>query len=235
MYGISHCFLVFYIYSIFGYILEILGIFISKKKIVYNRGYLLGPYLPIFGFGALFVTLFLTKYYNEPIVLFVMGMAVCGVLEYFTSFILEKAFNLRWWDYSNKKFNINGRICLETMVMFGIGSVLLICIFNKYLFYLISLFPNHVIITLSIVLFMIIIFDTILSTNKIGKLSKDVVLINTKDATREIKKRIKDSLQENYYYYMRLLKAFPLLEKRDKNIKEIKKMLEEKKRGDNNE
>ncbi len=235
MYGISHCFLVFYIYSIFGYILEILGIFISKKKIVYNRGYLLGPYLPIFGFGALFVTLFLTKYYNEPIVLFVMGMAVCGVLEYFTSFILEKAFNLRWWDYSNKKFNINGRICLETMVMFGIGSVLLICIFNKYLFYLISLVPNHVIITLSIVLFMIIIFDTILSTNKIGKLSKDVVLINTKDATREIKKRIKDSLQENSYYYTRLLKAFPLLEKRDKNIKEIKKMLEEKKRGDNNE
>ena len=235
MYSISHCFIVFYIYSIFGYILEILGIFISKKKIVFNRGYLLGPYLPIFGFGALFITLFLTKYYNEPIVLFVMGMVLCGVLEYFTSFILEKAFNLRWWDYSDKKYNINGRVCLETMIMFGIGSVLLVCIFNKYLFYLISLIPNHVIITIAIVLFMIIIFDTIISTSKIESLSKDLVLIDKKDATGEIKNRIKESLSNNHYYYDRLLRAFPNLKRNDLRINKVSLMIERRKRGDNNE
>ena len=235
MYSISHCFIVFYIYSIFGYMLEILGIYISKKKIVFNRGYLLGPYLPIFGFGALFITLFLTKYYNEPIVLFIMGMVLCGVLEYFTSFILEKAFNLRWWDYSEKKYNINGRVCLETMVMFGVGSVLLICVFNKYLFYLISLIPNHVIITIGIVLFVIIIIDTIISTSKIESLSKDLVLIDKKDATGEIKTKIKESLNNNHYYYDRLLKAFPYLKRSDSRIDKVSRIIERRKRGDNNE
>lgn len=110
-------FLLFFIYSVMGWILEITCKFIEYKKFA-NRGFLIGPYCPIYGFGALFITLFLGRYSNDIIALFVMTILICGVLEYFTSYIMEKIFKLRWWDYSRRKYNINGRICLDTLIPF---------------------------------------------------------------------------------------------------------------------
>ena len=60
-------------------------------------------------------------------------MVLCGSLEYATSFIMEKAFNARWWDYSEMRFNINGRVCLETLVPFGIAGLLIVYLFNPFL------------------------------------------------------------------------------------------------------
>ena len=100
----------FITYSIIGWVIEEIDILILQKKVV-NRGFLIGPYCPIYGFGSLFIILFLNKYLDDPIVLFFMTMISCGILEYLTSFIMEKIFKTRWWDYSDEKFNINGRIC----------------------------------------------------------------------------------------------------------------------------
>jgi len=66
------------------------------------------------------ITILLQKYSNDPIALFALGMIICAILEYFISYLLEKIFKARWWDYSTKKFNINGRVCLETMIPFGL-------------------------------------------------------------------------------------------------------------------
>ena len=112
-------FLLFIIYSIIGWILEIIFAFINLKKFV-NRGFLIGPYCPIYGAGCLLLTILLSKYAEDTIVLFALSIIICSILEYLTSWIMEKIFKLRWWDYSDMKFNINGRICLETMIPFGI-------------------------------------------------------------------------------------------------------------------
>ena len=113
--NVSVYFILFIIYAMIGWFIEIINGLIQTKKFV-NRGFLIGPYCPIYGVGGILITLLLSKYYDDPIVLFFMGIAVCGILEYLTSYIMEKFFKARWWDYSKRKFNINGRICLETII-----------------------------------------------------------------------------------------------------------------------
>ena len=117
--------LIFFIYGIAGWVMESTMISIKNKKFV-NRGFLIGPICPIYGYGVVFVSLFLKKYQDDIIATFVMSIIICGVLEYFTSYFMEKFFHARWWDYSKKKFNINGRICLENLFLFGIASILII-------------------------------------------------------------------------------------------------------------
>ena len=111
--NVSVYFILFIIYAMIGWCIEIINGLIQTKKFV-NRGFL--------------ITLLLSKYYNDPIVLFFMGIAVCGILEYLTSYIMEKIFKARWWDYSKRKFNINGRICLETIIPFGLLGCFIIYI-----------------------------------------------------------------------------------------------------------
>ena len=92
-------FLLFIIYSIMGWIMEVVNQIVSQKKFV-NRGCLIGPYCPIYGCGAVLITVLLNKYLNDPITFLIMAILLCGILEYLTSYIMEKVFNLRWWDYS---------------------------------------------------------------------------------------------------------------------------------------
>ena len=94
---------------------------------------LLGPYCPIYGCGCLLLIVTLDNVKNHPIYLFLLTGLICSSLEYFGSYILEKMFNARWWDYTNYKFNLNGRICLETMLPFSILGTLVVYYLNPYL------------------------------------------------------------------------------------------------------
>ncbi len=228
-------FLLFYFYSIVGYVCEIISIYRLKKKLALNRGYLLGPYLPIFGFGGLIITVFLSRYNKELLTLFILGMFYCGTLEYFTSYLLEKIFHLRWWDYSSRKYNINGRVCLETIIMFGVGAIILVKFSNDVIFNILDKIPNHILTPVAVVLFSIMIFDTIISTKAVIKLKSDINLVDTKDATQTLKKKTKESLKNNYFYYERIFKAFPHMIKSNEGAKTISKLLKEEKRGEKNE
>ena len=112
------------VYSILGWIYESIVCSIQEKKWV-NRGFLNGPYCPIYGAGAVLDIIILGNIQN-PILLFLLGATLTCTLEYLTSYFMEKIFNARWWDYSDFKFNLNGRICLLGAVVFGAFSVLLI-------------------------------------------------------------------------------------------------------------
>ena len=236
LYTLSQYFLLFYFYSIIGYISEVLSIYRLKKQFIWNRGYLLGPYLPVFGFGALITTVFLRVYQNQPITLFVLGMVYCGTLEYMTSLVLEKIFHLRWWDYSKKKYNINGRVCLETSVLFGLGAVIHVKVVCEVFFSILQSLPKYGIITIAIIIFIIMLIDFIISTVEIIRLKKDIKIVGTKDATSEIKKKMKESLQNNYYYYERILRAFPHLRQSNTDVKEIhtelKKIMDKRKKDE---
>ena len=126
-------FLLFISYSVIGWIMETILKTIEYKKFV-NRGFLIGPYCPIYGCGALLMTFLLQGYVHDPIVLFVFNIIICSILEYSTSYIMEKIFKARWWDYSYTKYNINGRICLDTMIPFGLLGLLMMYVINPFIY-----------------------------------------------------------------------------------------------------
>ena len=208
-YVISSWFLFFFLYSVVGYIAEIIVVSINSKKIVLNRGFLIGPYLPIYGFGSLIMLIFLRRYEEDPIVLFVMGAFFCIALEYFTSLIMEKIFKLRWWDYSDKKFNINGRVCLDNALLFGIAGILVVKVIHPLLEDLIYLLPSGLTIGLAIFLFIVMFIDLCESCYITFRLKINFNKYLHKDATKEIKEEMMKAIKKHIILTSRLVKAFP--------------------------
>ena len=124
MIAIRILFLEFIIYSFLGYILECIYSSIVDKRINFNRGFFNGPYCPIY--GATLVILQIQNYLGLDLVTSICSAIVLiAFTEYFTAFVLECIFKRTWWDYSRKKFNIKGRVCLDNLILFGIGSVII--------------------------------------------------------------------------------------------------------------
>ena len=125
-------FICFMIYSFLGYICEVIYVSIGRRKFT-NRGFLYSPVCPIYGFGAIIILISLNRLYNYWYLVFILGILLTSLLEYITSFIMEAIFHLRWWDYSNKKYNINGRVCLLNSILFGILVLIVIYIINPFI------------------------------------------------------------------------------------------------------
>jgi len=124
-------FLYFVIYSFIGWIFESVYCSVRDKKVT-NRGFLTGPFIPIYGFaGIIFVIVFYGRDYTL-IGLFATSMLIASALEYITSYLMEKIFNARWWSYADDPFNLNGRICLGASVAFGFLSVIAVEIIHPY-------------------------------------------------------------------------------------------------------
>lgn len=182
--------------------MEVTITLIRDKKIV-DRGFLIGPYCPIYGTGCLLLITLLDKYKSDPITLFIMSIVICSILEYTTSYVMEKLFKARWWDYSRFKFNINGRICAETMIPFGILGVLVVYYLNPFLLKIIN--TNTILFTIMIIVF---ITDFCVSFGIITSLKTTINDI-TKDSTEEITKRVREIIKQRSYFHQRLIKAFP--------------------------
>ena len=101
----------FIIYSFLGWIMESIFRSIAEKKLI-NTGFLRGPFCPIYGFGAIIMFIFLESLQNKPIILFIVSVIVLTAWEYIVGVLLEKIFKTKYWDYSEHKFNFQGRICL---------------------------------------------------------------------------------------------------------------------------
>lgn len=195
---------------------------IKTKKIVLNRGFLIGPYLPIYGNGAMIIIFCLQRYMNDPIVLFFMAAIISTALEYFTSYIMEKVFKARWWDYSSKKYNINGRVCLENSLLFGIGSLLIMYLINPFFENMLFEASNISVIVFGIIFLTIYLIDTVFSIGIVYKISKTSVFIK-KDVTDQINEKVHALLKHNFNLKLRLLNAFPDLKENDlyKKVNEI--------------
>lgn len=206
----KNIFFVFFVYSIIGWIVEIIDCFIYEKKFV-NRGFLIGPYCPIYGFGCTFITICLSGT-EDFVSLFLKSALICSVLEYFTSYIMEKLFKYRWWDYSKRKFNINGRICLETTIPFGLGACLIIKIINPFLFKILGLMNNTLSTILFVLLLIVIIIDTIFSIFFVSKIN-DVEKNSKIDSTEELKQKMIGFIKNGKTFYKRIFDSFPGLKK----------------------
>ena len=204
---VAKYFILFMIYSFMGWCMEVLTVFIPKKKFV-NRGFLIGPYCPIYGYGCLLIIILLKNNLDDPLALFLKAIVICSLLEYFTSFFMEKLFNARWWDYSNKKFNINGRICLETMLPFGILACLVMYVLNPFFESKINLLPDLAVLIIAGILFVIYLVDNIISFKIISGFSKTVKKV-AKDSTEEITSKVRNILKQKNILTKRLTEAFP--------------------------
>lgn len=125
----SYLFLTFCLYSFLGWVCESTYCSIGEKKLI-NRGFLNGPVCPVYGFGAVIVVKLLTPFENNLVLLFLTGMAATSLLEYFTGYLLETLFHTKWWDYSQRRCNIHGRVCLRNSLMFGGLSVVAMKLVN---------------------------------------------------------------------------------------------------------
>ena len=221
-------FLLFISYAFLGWCMEVTCKFIQYKKFI-NRGFLIGPYCPIYGWGALAITILLKRYMEEPLVLFVMSTLICSIIEYLTSYFMEKKYHARWWDYSNKKFNINGRICLETLIPFGILGVAIMYGTNPILFKLYNQIPQLVINILTVILFIGFILDNIISSNIISSINVEGNKL-IKDNTEEITEKIKQVLRQKSWLHRRLINAYPGLKDIKVKIKKVEQKIDERRK-----
>lgn len=225
---VYYYFLYLIFYSFIGYICEVIYVHMGTKKWI-NRGFLYGPIIPIYGFGALLVSLLLTGYYNDPIVIIVMSMIICSSLEYFISFLMEQIFHNRWWDYSTQKYNINGRVCLKNTILFGIGSLGIIYLINPVFDNLIKLIGLKWQMYLTIIIFFIVLIDFIISF--IEALRVNHILPNLDKIINEYDKKHNIKINK---IKTRLLDAFPYLTYNNNElINKLKKLKKEFRKNKN--
>lgn len=166
---------------------------------------------------------------EDPLVLFVMSTIICSIIEYLTSYFMEKKYHARWWDYSNKKFNINGRICLETLIPFGILGVAIMYGTNPILFKLYNQIPQLVINILTVILFIGFIVDNIISSNIISSINVEGNKL-IKDNTEEITEKIKQVLRQKSWLHRRLINAYPGLKDIKVKIKKVEQKIDERRK-----
>lgn len=124
-YSILSYIFMFFCTSIVGWIWEV-SLHLFQYGSFVNRGTLHGPWLQIYGFGGIILLILLKKVRKNPVLTFILSMLVCGIIEYSTAWYLETFKHARWWDYDGFFLNIQGRVCLEALIAFGIGGILFI-------------------------------------------------------------------------------------------------------------
>ena len=222
-------FLLFISYAFLGWCMEVGCKYVQFGKFI-NRGFLIGPYCPIYGWGAIAITILLKRYTYDPLVLFIMSTLVCSIIEYFTSYFMEKKYHARWWDYSSKKFNINGRICLETLIPFGILGLFIMYVTNPMLFKIYQSMSKIVVHIISITLFIIFIVDNIISSNIISSVNVEGSKL-VKDNTEEITEKVKQILREKSWLHRRLINAYPNLKDIRVKIKQVKEKVKDRRKN----
>ena len=163
-YSIPTLILIFFSFSLAGWLWEVFLHLINDGVFV-NRGIMHGPWLPIYGTGGVLVLILLNKFRDKPVLEFISIIIVCGIVEYFTSYYLEIAHNgEKWWDYSGYFLNLNGRICAEGLLVFGLGGMAAVYVLAPMLDNLIKKINTKVVITVSIILVTIFAVDNIYSS-----------------------------------------------------------------------
>ncbi len=143
--GISLYYIIswFFIYSFLGWAWESAYVSIKNKKLV-NRGFINGPLCTIYGAGAVTIYLLLRPFEKNLALLYLGGVITATALEYVTGWIMETVFHTRWWDYSNKKFNLHGYISLASSLLWGAFSILLFKLLQPFVSWITSLYPQSI-------------------------------------------------------------------------------------------
>lgn len=185
-----YIFYMFIIYGFLGWIYESLYVSIRKKTLI-NRGFLTGPIIPIYGFGALLFYLLLWNIRDNLFLNFIGGAFYATVLEYITSLLLEAFFHTKWWDYSNRPLNIKGRVCLAASVLWGFFSLVMLHLVHPLINNFINLIPRKYGEIAGYIIIPVFITDII--TTVIDTVKFDRLLDKVQTLRQEIVEYIKES------------------------------------------
>lgn len=194
LYDVDTIVLTFFIYSVLGWICEVVYCSVPKKHFV-NRGFLFGPYLPIYGFGATFVIVLLEPFYDSWPMVMILSAVITSVLEYITSFLLEKIFKVKLWDYSTYPLNLNGRICALNSTLFALLSLFIIYVINTPVYSFLSSLNPTLVQILSLLVTAVMSADAALAVNKMSQFQHAMKEIaKARSEAEEKLKMIKSSL-----------------------------------------
>lgn len=196
----------FLVYSFIGWIIEVVFSFFVEGKFI-NRGFLVGPLVPIWGTAAVLITLILRP--DDSLFNLIISSAFIGTfLEYVVNYLMEKIFKARWWDYSNLPFNINGRVCLAYSCLFGLCGVLVVKVLNPIFFRMFLLMNGSVFCIAISILMVLVAIDFCISFNIVQKIKLSADSLK-KDYTEEISKKVRAVLMNKSLGFKHILKAFP--------------------------
>lgn len=238
----------FIIYSFFGWVMEsVLKTCLQKKPV--NSGFLHGPFCPIYGFGAIIMFLFLDKFKTNIFLLFISAFVILSIWEYIVGWLLEKLFHTKYWDYTQNKYNIKGRVCLMNSLFWGLLGVIFTKYIHPFIVEKIDVIPAQILIFSTIIIAIAIIIDVIVSSVKVtnikGKLEKlkeitnsikeKIEELDTKQVNKESMQAIIEELKNKQMKLKRKLikqtnrlkKAFPTI--KSETIEKINEFLKEKK------
>lgn len=191
--------LYFFFYSAIGWAFESTYCSIGERKPI-NRGFLTGPMCPIYGTGTLVMEVLLyNPFRNNPIAVFLLGMVFCDIVEYLTSFIMEKLFNARWWNYKDELLNLNGRICLKHTIIWGMGSLAFVKLVHPRVELIFARLSDKTVIIAVSVILCVFITDVVFAVIKavgINKLRSK--LLELRKAVSEDALGAKNTVDEKY-------------------------------------
>lgn len=158
----SNLFLIFFLGCVVGYVYEEIFYFFADGYL-YNRGFLYGPYLPVYGVGAILIYLLLNRFKKQPLLVFLLSFVITGVVEYLTGFWMLEVYHKRWWDYTGLFLNIDGFVCFRSVFTFAIAALALIYVFVPLIDKLINKMGKKASFVLSLTIGIIMIIDLVLT------------------------------------------------------------------------
>ena len=202
--------LLFFAYALLGWCIEVTLKYFQFHRFI-NRGFLTGPWLPIYGSGAVLITLAvdgLAPLESSVGTTFALSFVLCGTVEYLTSFALEKRYHARWWDYSQKPMNLHGRVWIGNLILFGLGGVLIAEVLNPVflgVFGMLTLSGREI---LAAGLGGLFLADCVMS-HFVLKLVKTGVESSEADNTEEISREVRLLLHDRSVFHRRFADAYP--------------------------
>jgi Predicted membrane protein len=227
-------FIWFMLYSVIGWVYESILCSVIQKRFV-NRGFLNGPYCPIYGAGGIINILVLGRI-HDYILMFFAAALLTSILEYLTSWVMEKLFHARWWDYSDQKLNLNGRIFLPGAIAFGAFSVVQLVFIQPSFAAFTAAMPAALLSAIALMLLMMFVTDTVYTVTKMyefNELLRDAA--GHLDEALQSVKTLYDTANENYRDKLvvintqirRTLRSFPKLKSTHYNdrLKKLKEFI----------
>ena len=153
----------FIIYSIVGFVIETIFGLLTKGVIESRKSFLYGPFCGIYGLGAVVMIVGLQKFNKSNYTLFAGGFIIGSIVEYVISLIGELLFNIKWWDYSDMPFNINGRICVWFSIFWGLLAIYLMAHINPKVDKFIEKIPKNILKNITIILTILLFFDFLIT------------------------------------------------------------------------
>ena len=187
---------IFFIYAFLGWCTEVSYAALVTGKFV-NRGFLNGPWCPVYGFGVLIVLAALTPLADNLLLLFLGSVVLTSALEWLTGFVLEKLFHQRWWDYSDEPFNLSGYICLRFSIAWGFACLFVVKLLHPTVLLFIRLIPRGLGVALLALLGGVMAVDLAATVSTIVKLNRrlaqiDELAAKIKEASNEFGENLAD-------------------------------------------